>query len=68
QNLMLYLHTAGVGTKWTSGAVTREPRTLAALGLKTDEYRVAGLIWIGYARQRTESNRGPLNEVFSQLA
>ncbi len=68
QNLMLYLHTAGVGTKWTSGAVTREPATLHALGLKPDEYRVTGLIWIGYAKQRTESNRGPLSEVFSQLA
>ncbi|MFK7954951.1 MAG: nitroreductase [Lysobacterales bacterium] len=67
QNLMLYLWQGGVGSKWTTGAVTRLPETLQILGLDPAEHRIAGLIWMGYPRQATESTRAELKTVFSRL-
>lgn len=62
QNLMLYLHCAGVGTKWTTGAVTREREFLQLLDAEDGEYCV-GLIWYGYPDQFPNSQRRPINDV-----
>src|SRR5690606_1934104 len=32
QNLMLYLWAQGIGTKWTTGALTRDPRFFELIG------------------------------------
>lgn len=61
-NLMLYLHSAGVGTKWTSGAVTREPAFVDLLGASSGEYCV-GLIWYGYPTRRPRSPRQPVDSL-----
>ena len=37
QNLMLYLWKAGVGSKWTTGAITRDPRFRDIVGIGDDE-------------------------------
>jgi nitroreductase len=63
QNLMLYLHSAGVASKWTTGAVTREPEFLHLLGADPDaEYTVA-LIWYGYAKRAPRSQQRDLEEI-----
>lgn len=66
QNLMLYLHSAGVGTKWASGAVTRESAFLALLGAQDGEYCV-GLIWYGYPARRPRSQRQSIDNVVRTL-
>lgn len=66
QNLMLYLHSAGIATKWTSGAITREPGFLRILGAQPGEYCV-GLIWYGYAKRGPRSQRRPVSEVIHHL-
>lgn len=66
ENLMLYLHSAGVGSKWTTGAVTREPGFLHLLNTEAGEYCI-GLIWYGYPEQRPRSQRRPLDEVIHNL-
>ena len=48
QNLMLYLWQAGVGVKWTTGEVTRDPRFYEVLGLDAARETVTGLFWCGY--------------------
>jgi len=52
QNLMLYLWQAGIGVKWTTGQVTRDPRLYEILGVDGDMERVTGLFWYGYPADR----------------
>lgn len=66
QNLMLYLHSAGVATKWTSGPVTRTPEFLQLLGAEPGESCVA-LIWYGYAQRRPRSRRRPVESFVREL-
>jgi nitroreductase len=49
QNLTLALHADGVGSKWTTGAVTRDSRTYEALGVDFDSERIEGFVWAGIA-------------------
>jgi len=49
QNLMLYLHSAGVATKWTTGAVTRADDFYRICDLDATQEYCAGLLWYGYA-------------------
>jgi len=47
QNLMLYLWQHGIGVKWTTGAITREPRFYELLGIDSGVERIVGLFWYG---------------------
>jgi nitroreductase len=51
QNLMLSLHADGVGSKWSTGGVTRAPETYALLGVDPDAERIVGFLWAGIADQ-----------------
>lgn len=50
QNLMLYLWKAGVGSKWSSGDITRDSRFLEIAGIDESQAFVVGLIWYGYPK------------------
>ena len=47
-NLSLYLWSKGIGTKWTTGAVTRYDDVYPLLGIDPAEHDLVGLIWYGY--------------------
>ena len=49
QNLMLALCAEGVGTKWSTGGVTRDAETYDLLGLDREVERIVGFVWAGYA-------------------
>ncbi len=49
QNLSLYVHSAGVGVKWSTGGVTRDEQALDLLGINSEQEYVAALLMIGYA-------------------
>jgi nitroreductase len=51
QNLMLSLASVGIGTKWTTGRVTRSREVYALLGLDPERERIVGFLWVGYARK-----------------
>ena len=67
QNFMLYLWKAGVGSKWTTGAITRDARFFDILGLDPDREFVVGMIWFGYPKVTPEQSRKPLSEVVVEL-
>ena len=48
QNLQLYLWSAGIGCKWTTGPVTRDARMLELLWANPDDEAVVGLLQCGY--------------------
>lgn len=67
QNLMLTLWAEGIGSKWTSGAVTRDPRLFEAAWIDPAVEFVVGLIWYGYPAQIPEGHRNPLDQSLVRL-
>lgn len=67
QNFMLYLWKAGVGSKWTSGPITRDPRFFDIVGIDPDHEFVVGLIWYGYPKLTPTQARKPVEDVTTHL-
>lgn len=67
QNLMLHLWKAGVGSKWTTGDITRDPRFLEIIGIQNSEAFVVGLIWYGYPKLTPSQSRKDVSEIVSKL-
>lgn len=68
QNFMLALHAENIGSKWTTGAVTRDPRTYDALDVDFDAERIEGFVWVGYAADEGKPARTlPDDELLRQL-
>lgn len=49
QNTMLSLWSDGVGSKWSTGAVTSDERTYQALGVDPKVEEIVGFLWAGQA-------------------
>jgi nitroreductase len=67
QNVMLFLWNAGVGTKWTTGDITRDPRFSDIVGLDPDREFVVGLIWYGYPKLTPSQSRKGVAQVLTEL-
>jgi nitroreductase len=67
QNFMLYLWKAGVGSKWTTGDITRDGRFFDIVGIDPDREFVAGLLWYGYPKVTPAQKRKELDEVLTEL-
>ena len=67
QYLMLHLWKAGVGSKWTTGDIARDPRFLEIIGIQNSEAFVVGLIWYGYPKLTPAQARKDISEVASKL-
>ena len=67
QNLMLYLWKAGVGSKWTTGDITRDPRFFEIVGIDAETEFVVGLIWYGYPKVTPEQKRRDPDDVMTEL-
>ena len=67
QNFMLYLWKAGVGSKWTTGPITRDKRFFDILGVDPEREFVVGMIWFGFPKVTPEQSRKSLSEVVEEL-
>jgi nitroreductase len=67
QNFMLYLWKAGVGSKWTTGDITRDARFNEIAGIDADTESVVGLIWYGYPKLTPSQQRADLADVLTEL-
>ncbi len=63
QNIFLYLWKAGVGSKWTTGDITRDPRFEEIVGFDGKQETVVGLIWYGYPKLTPEQQRKDVDEL-----
>ena len=61
--LMLYLWKAGVGSKWTTGDITRDSRFFDIVGIDESEAFVVSLMWYGYPKLTPAQSRKGLSEV-----
>ena len=66
QNLMLYLWAADLGSKWTTGPITRDERFADVIGFDADEEFVVGLIWYGYPKLTPTQSRKTPSEVLTE--
>ena len=67
QNIFLYLWKAGVGSKWTTGDITLDPRFFEIVGIDDSEAFVVGLIWYGYPKLTPTQLRRECEEVVTEL-
>ncbi len=68
QNLCLALWSAGIGTKWSTGDVTRHPDFYHLLEVDSAKVRVVGLVWYGYPESVPEQTRKPVSSFLRELA
>ncbi|MGI9224681.1 MAG: nitroreductase family protein [Woeseiaceae bacterium] len=66
QNFMLYLWKAGVGSKWTTGAITRDARFAEMLCIDSGTEFVVGMIWFGYPKVTPSQSRKDLSASLTQ--
>jgi nitroreductase len=67
QNLMLVLWEQGIGTKWSTGPVTRDDRFYDLVWVNKDLENIIGLIWYGYPAEIPQTTRKPLPQVLTEL-
>ncbi len=67
QNFMLYLWKAGVGSKWTTGPITRDSRFYDIIGVDPDDAFVVGMFWFGYPKVTPSQSRKDLDVVLDEL-
>ena len=67
QNLMLALWSEGIGTKWTTGDVTRHPEFATRLRFDAAERDVVGLVWYGYPATVPTARRGEVETFIARL-
>ena len=67
QNFMLYLWKAGVGSKWTTGPITRDTRFLEIIGVDESEAFVVAMLWFGYPKITPTQSRQDTDSVLTRL-
>ena len=67
QNLALYLWERGVGMKWSTGAIIREPAFYDAAWIDPELETVVGLFWYGYPDETPDAHRKALAESLVEL-
>jgi nitroreductase len=68
QNLMLYLWQRRIGVKWTTGAITRQPRFYETLGIDAAAEVIVGYFWYGRAAAIAPQQRRAVGEIVVRLA
>lgn len=67
QNLMLFLWSNGIGTKWSTGNVIRDDRCYDTIWVDKKLENIIGLIWYGYPMDTPQTNRKNLEFFLTEL-
>ena len=67
QNFTLALWSAGIGTKWSTGDVTRHVDFARLVGIDLSREFVVGLIWYGYPQSTPVQTRSPHRQFLQEL-
>jgi nitroreductase len=70
QNILLSLASEQIGSKWSTGEVTTDPRTYSLLGVDSSRERIVGFLWIGYPAVENppkSRRRKSLTDIYRQV-
>tara|TARA_B100000459_G_scaffold62922_1_gene34280 strand:+ start:135 stop:683 length:549 start_codon:yes stop_codon:yes gene_type:complete len=67
QNMMLSLAHDNVGSKWSTGKVTKSPDTYKITNINSDEEEIIGFIYVGYGKTPAEIKRPKIESIFSRI-
>jgi nitroreductase len=68
QNISIFLWEQGIGSKWSTSGMIRDPETYQILNMAMDEEELIGLLWVGFAKKiPPASMRPPLDQVLRIL-
>lgn len=67
QNMSLVLWADGVGSKWSTGKVTRHKKTYELCEVDREREEIVGFVWVGHPLHSASSPRRPLEEVYREL-
>jgi nitroreductase len=67
QNFSLYLWSEGIGVKWNTGEVMREPAFYDLIWADPKVETVVGMLWYGYPEEVPETRRKPVEEILVEL-
>jgi nitroreductase len=67
QNFALYLWSAGIGAKWTTGEVTRHADFYDLIWVDQEAETLVGLVWYGYPAEIPDTSRKGLDQVLVEL-
>tara|TARA_B100000902_G_scaffold385236_1_gene426344 strand:+ start:2072 stop:2650 length:579 start_codon:yes stop_codon:yes gene_type:complete len=64
-NAILSLWDSGVGSQWSTGAITRHENTYTAIGISDDKERIIGFLKAGYPQKKDlrSKNKKELSEI-----
>jgi len=67
QNLAISLASDGVFSKWSTGAITKNPKTYEIIGLNAKIEEIIGFIWIGYGKNLPKINRPLIDQIYKEI-
>lgn len=67
QNICLSFTAEGVGTKWSTGSLTRSPQAYQLLNIDERVEEIVGFLWYGYATHTPSPKRPALSDVRRDL-
>ena len=66
-NFSLALWSRGVGVKWTTGLVTRDPRFFDLVWVDPQAEQLVGLLWYGWPAEIPQAQRKPVEQILVEL-
>ena len=66
QNLLLSLVADGVGSKWSTGKITKDAKTYQIAEINPNKEEIIGFIWIGYGIEPGSISRPLIKTIFRE--
>ena len=67
QNLCISLASDGVFSKWSTGVITKNPKTYEIIGLNAKIEEIIGFIWIGYGKNLPKITRPLIDQIYKEI-
>jgi len=67
QNLSISLASNGVFSKWSTGAITKNPKTYEIIDINSKIEEIIGFIWIGYGENLPKITRPSIDQIYKEI-
>ncbi len=67
QNLCISLASEGVFSKWSTGVITKNPKTYAIADINSKVEEIIGFIWIGYGKNLPKISRPLIDQIYKEI-